>query len=89
MRLILLIILTNIVLALVACAPLSPKIQIYQDCLTKYPEPMTGYGLVDSAPSALGMLMIAGTVSIIGDSDSHKQWNADMQACQQQAQQER
>lgn len=89
MRLLLLIILANLMLALVGCAPLSPKMQVYQDCLTKHPEPMTGYGLVDHSPNVLGMLVIAGTVSIIGDSDSHKQWNADMQACQQRAQQER
>lgn len=89
MRLIILILIANALLALVGCAPLSPAQRVYQDCLDRHPEPYSGYGLVDHSPNVLGMLMIAGTVSVIGDSDSHKQWNADMQACQQQAQQER
>lgn len=89
MRLIILILIANALLALVGCAPLSPTQQAYQDCLDKYHEPVTGYGIANSIPGPLASLVVAGTVSIIGDSDSHKQWNADMQACQQQAQQER
>lgn len=60
----------------------TPQQQAYHACMAQHPEPHSGYGLVNSGLGPAQMLMIAGGVAAVGDSDAHKQWVADEHQCQ-------